>query len=102
MHNPHPLSPHLFRVHHWSNFFVFTSILSEFPLAFPSETCCHLLQKCEKSGDSQEVSSLPSPIGGDVKLGTKDDGKSLLDISLSPLGDFHNCERLHQDKPFEV
>lgn len=51
---------------------------------------------------SEEVSSLFPSIGSDVKLSTKDDGESLYDISLSPLSDFHNCERVHQERPSQV
>ncbi|PKI35306.1 hypothetical protein CRG98_044320, partial [Punica granatum] len=62
-------------------------------------TCFLMLKRCEKPKGSDEVSSLTPCIGGDVKLSPNDDGESLYDISLSPLSDFHNCERLHQEKP---
>ncbi|KAK4777160.1 hypothetical protein SAY86_005848 [Trapa natans] len=64
-------------------------------------SCFFMLKRHEKSGDSEEISSLHSPIGGDVKLSTKDDDDSLFDVSLSPLSDFHNCERLYQEKQSE-
>ena len=37
-----------------------------------------------------------------VRLGHHDDSEPIFDTSISPVANFHNCERLHQDVPQKV
>ncbi|KAJ6790656.1 trafficking protein particle complex subunit 8-like [Iris pallida] len=68
-------------------------------LAGQALSCFFMLKHC--MGGSVDESKLTVK-GRDVSLSTKENKEELIDISLSPLADFHHQERYHQRKSVEV
>ncbi|XP_065855905.1 uncharacterized protein [Euphorbia lathyris] len=82
------------------------SLLQPADTIFPSSliagqalSCFFMLKTRRKSLRAEEKNSvLSSFLGSDVKLAPDGSTDTLFDISTSPLADFHDCERLHQEK----
>ncbi|XP_062112409.1 uncharacterized protein LOC133823584 isoform X2 [Humulus lupulus] len=75
---------------------------TEFPsqclMAGQSLSCFFMLKDQRKTVTSEDkTSSVSIPLGNVVGLGPQGSAGLLFDTSSSPLADFHNCERMHQE-----
>ncbi|XP_058085040.1 uncharacterized protein LOC131232663 [Magnolia sinica] len=75
---------------------------SQLLLAGQALSCFFKLEDCGKSSTAENIiaSSIVDK-GSDVRLGSQGNNEALLDISSSPLSDFHHHERLHQEKAIQ-
>lgn len=72
---------------------------SQILLAGQALSCFFKLKHCKEGSIDESKLTIK---GCDVSLGTKENKEELIDLSLSPLAEFHHQERYHQRKSVEV